>query len=252
MALNVALYGPRARRWAMTERGASALSRAADHLAIGPSSVGWDGTSLTFAIEERGAVFGERVRGTVRVHPEALVGRSFPLDPEGRHRWVPVATRARVELSFRDPALSWAGDAYVDSNFGEEPMEDRFAGWQWSRAHAGPDSFVFYEGRRSDGSRFLLSLAFDRAGTPRPVAPPPRHPLIPTGWLLPRATRSDADHPAWLARTWEDTPFYARSTLGVRLHGHGTLAVHETLSLTRFRSGIVQWMLPFRMPRRSG
>ena len=46
VALNVALYGPRA-RWAMTERGAGSLVRDADHLVIGPSGLAWDGTTLT-------------------------------------------------------------------------------------------------------------------------------------------------------------------------------------------------------------
>jgi carotenoid 1,2-hydratase len=251
VAMNVALYGPRSRRWAMTERGEDALDQSADGLAIGPSRMHWDGHCLAFTIDERGAVFREPVRGTVRVWPEALVMRSFPLDPAGAHRWEPIATRARVEVAFSAPSLRWRGDAYVDSNFGAEPMEDRFRDWQWSRAHAGRDSLVFYEGRRLDGSAFALSLAIDASGTPRPIEAPPRHPVIPTGWLMPRAVRSDAGHPAALARTWEDAPFYSRSAIGVRLFGEDTLAVHESLSLTRFRSGVVQWMLPFRMPRRA-
>lgn len=249
--MNVALYGPRARRWAMTERGEGALRKAPDCLAIGPSAMCWDGQCLSFEIDERGAVFGERVRGRIRVWPEALVMRPFPLDPDGRHRWEPIATRARVEVALAAPALAWQGDAYVDSNFGAEPMEDRFRDWQWSRAHAGRDSLVFYEGRRLDGSNFALSLAIDPSGTPRAIEAPPVHHVIPTGWLMPRHVRSDAGHPAELARTWEDAPFYSRSAIGVRLFGEETLAVHESLSLTRFRSGIVQWMLPFRMPRRA-
>jgi carotenoid 1,2-hydratase len=252
VALNVALYGPRARRWAMTERGAGALRQQADSLAIGPSHLAWDGQCLEIGIDERGAVWREPVRGTVRVRPEALVMQSFALDPDRLHRWEPIATRARVEVSFAAPGLAWQGDAYVDSNFGSEPMEDRFADWQWSRAHAARDSLVFYEGRRLDGGDFALALAFDAAGTPRAVeVPPPLHPVTPTGWLMPRAARSDAGQPARLARTWEDAPFYSRSTLGVRLFGEETLAVHESLSLTRFRNGLVQWMLPFRMPRRA-
>ena len=55
---------------------------------------------------------------------------------------------------------------------------------------------------------------------------------------------------ATLARTLEDTPFYARSLVGTRLFGHAATSVHESLDLDRFRSRIVQAMLPFRMPRR--
>ncbi len=251
VALNVALYGPRAARWAMTERGEAALLQARDALAIGPSRVTWDGQCLAFEIDERGAVWRERVKGRVRVFPEALVEESFPLDPEGLHRWAPIATRARVEVALEAPRLRWAGDAYVDSNFGDEPMEDRFRDWQWSRAHSRRGALVFYEGMRLDGSRFALSLAFDPSGAARPVEPPPLHPILPTGWLMPRAARSDPGHPAMLARTWEDAPFYSRSAIGVRLFGEETLAVHESLSLTRFRHRLVQWMLPFRMPRRA-
>jgi carotenoid 1,2-hydratase len=50
-------------------------------------------------------------------------------------------------------------------------------------------------------------------------------------------------------RTLEDTPFYARSVLQTRLLGQDAIAVHESLSLDRFRNPIVQAMLPFRMPR---
>jgi carotenoid 1,2-hydratase len=35
-----------------------------------------------------------------------------------------------------------------------------------------------------------------------------------------------------------------------RLFGRDVLAVHESLSLDRFRSPVVQWMLPYKMPRR--
>jgi carotenoid 1,2-hydratase len=233
----------------MTERGASALDRSQDRLAIGPSSVRWDGTCLSFDIEEVGAVFGEKVRGKVRVFPESLVTADFPLDQQGRHRWCPIATRSRIEVSFAAPNLSWSGDAYVDSNFGSEPMEKRFRTWQWSRAHVEGGTSVFYEGDRLDGSKFALSLLFDRAGIPHLAERPSRVALRPSGWLMPRATRSEGS--AKVLKTWEDAPFYARSTLETELHGQPALAVHETLSLTRFTNFIVQGMLPFRMPRRA-
>ena len=52
-----------------------------------------------------------------------------------------------------------------------------------------------------------------------------------------------------VAKTWIDAPFYARSALDTRLFGEDVRAVHESLSLARFRSPIVQSMLPYRMPR---
>lgn len=249
VALNVALYGRGVRRWTMTERGVQALVQARDSLRIGPSGVTWDGARLHFDIDEAGAVFGERVKGRVTVHPEALVQASFALDAVGRHRWAPVATRARIEVDFERPGLRWAGDAYVDSNFGDEPMESRFDRWQWSRAHVPGGTRVFYEGTRLDDSRFALSLLIDRDGQARAVPAPPEKGLLPTAWLMPRATRSEGG--ARVLKTWEDAPFYSRSTLETELDGTRALAVHESLSLRRFIHPVVQWMLPYRMPRKA-
>jgi carotenoid 1,2-hydratase len=68
---------------------------------------------------------------------------------------------------------------------------------------------------------------------------------------MPRSTRSD-DGGASVVRTFEDTPFYARSLLASTLDGEPVRPVHESLSLTRFGHPLVQFMLPFRMPRRAG
>ena len=57
---------------------------------------------------------------------------------------------------------------------------------------------------------------------------------------------------AHVRRTFEDTPFYARSEVASVLGGEGVLAMHESLALDRFKSGVVQAMLPFRMPRIRG
>mgnify|MGYP000753538193 CR=1 FL=1 len=54
-ALNVALYGPRGKRWAMTERGRGAVQRTATSLSIGPSQMRWDRDELTIEIDERSA-----------------------------------------------------------------------------------------------------------------------------------------------------------------------------------------------------
>ncbi len=247
VAVNVALYGRSARRWAMTERGEASLSQAADHLAIGPSDLSWDGQSLAIRIRERGAVFRQRVEGEVRLWPEALVGSAFDLDGARRHRWAPVATRARVEARFDRPALSWSGDAYLDSNSGSEPMERAFRRWDWSRAHGPDGALVFYEGEEVNGRRFGLALRFGADGRAEPVDAPGAVRLAPTRWLMPRTTRSEAG--ARVLSTWEDTPFYSRSVLEVELGGHRLHAVHESLSLSRFVHPAVQWMLPFRMPR---
>jgi carotenoid 1,2-hydratase len=73
--------------------------------------------------------------------------------------------------------------------------------------------------------------------------------LARTWWGLPRTTRSDHDTVAKVIRTFEDAPFYARSSIATGLLGEPTVAMHESLSLDRFRLLPVQMMLPFRMPR---
>ncbi|WP_243453857.1 hydratase [Sandaracinobacteroides saxicola] len=233
----------------MTERRAAALERSPAHLAIGPSHLHWTGDHLTIALDEICAPLPQRIRGTIRVYPHALVTQSFALDAEGRHVWQPVATAARIEVELTSPALRWHGTAYFDSNFGATPLEDGFTHWDWSRAHLAHDTVVFYEGQRRDGSDFALALAFDAAGAARAVEAPPLAPLPRSAWRIPRTTRADAGQFATVNRTWTDSPFYARTQLTTHLFGEPVSAIHESLSLTRFRSPLVRAMLPFRMPR---
>ena len=118
----------------MTERRAGALHRGGNYLAIGPSSLIWDGAALTFRIRERSAPVPSAVRGTVRVFPEAFTGWSVALDPAGHHVWTPMAPRAAVEVAFDAPSLAWRGTGYLDSNTGDAPLERDFTEWDWSRA----------------------------------------------------------------------------------------------------------------------
>ncbi len=250
VALNVALYGPRGNRWAMTERGRGSLTRDAARLSIGPSALRWDGDALVVDFTEIGMPIPRGVRGQARIMPAAFNAESVALDPQRRHVWQPIAPRARVEVRLTDPVLSWSGTGYVDANTGSEPLEAGFADWQWSRAHLRADTAVFYEGVRRDGSAFALALRFDAAGRATLVEAPPPAPLPRTAWRVGRATHADAGAAARVVKTWEDSPFYARSTVATRLFGEDALAVHESLSLDRFRLPIVKAMLPFRMPRR--
>ncbi len=244
-ALNVALYGPRA-RWAMTERGRGALERTARHLRIGPSTLGWDGTALRLCFDERGMPLPRRVRGEVRLLPVAMPGRDFALDPHARHVWSPLAPIARVEVALRDPALRWSGAGYLDMNTGTAPLDADFARWDWSCARLRDGAAVLYDVSHRGGGDASLALRFDPRGGCEEFSPPPRSDLPRTGWRLARATRGEAR----VRRTLEDTPFYARSVLSARLLGEDTVAVHESLSLDRFRMPLVRAMLPFRMPRR--
>jgi carotenoid 1,2-hydratase len=148
------------------------------------------------------------------------------------------------------PGVSWSGTGYLDSNAGTEALDDGFADWDWSRAHLARDTVVFYDGVRRDGSSFALALRIDPEGQVEHVEAPPRFRLPTSGWRMARGTRVDAGGVATVARTWEDSPFYVRSALRTTLFGERCDAVHESLSLDRFRSPIVRLMLPFRMPRR--
>ena len=248
-AINVALTGRRRSAWAMTERPARRMDRGADHFVVGPSGLHWDGDTLVIDIAEISAPLPYKVRGTVRVSPEMIGTTAFALDPGGNHRWHPVAPRARVEVMMTHPGMSWSGPGYFDSNFGDEPLEAGFNDWHWSRAHLKRDVAVLYEGRRRDGTPFDLALKFDRQGRWHDVVQPAPARLPRTGWLIDRATRADAGHAPRVVKTWIDAPFYARSALATRLFGEDVPAVHESLALGRFRSPIVQSMLPYRMPR---
>ena len=81
------------------------------------------------------------------------------------------------------------------------------------------------------------------------LTPPPTAALAPTRWRIERRVAVEPGHLPE-AVVIEDTPFYARSIVTTSLLGQPVTAMHETLSLERFRAPWVQAMLPFRMPRR--
>ncbi len=248
-SLNVALYGSELRRWSMTERGRSRIARAGDHVEFAGSSVHWDGTALHVRIDERCAPLPQRLRGTVRVWPEALHPEAYVLDAAGRHCWTPYAPRARLEVDFERPRLHWRGDAYLDANSGSEPLERGFRRWHWSRAAGARRTVVLYDRDLRDGTRRQLGLAFDADGRARELDPPRDVALPATGWRIERRTRADAGAEARVVRTFTDAPFYCRSQLATTLDGEAMHAIHETADLDRFASRWVQCLLPFRMPR---
>jgi carotenoid 1,2-hydratase len=250
-ALNVALYGAAGKRWSLTERGRAALAREARSLTIGPSSLAWNGSSLEIHIDEVTAPIPSRIRGTVRLHPEALTERSIALDGIGHHRWHPMAPCARVEVNLDKPALGWSGQAYFDSNTGDLPLEQGFSRWDWSRTNDPQGTCVLYDVTRRNGETMSMALRFDPGGGIEEFEPPAAMQLPSTRWWrIARRTQSDAGQPVRVLHTLEDTPFYARSVLASQLRGEPVTAMHESLSLDRFRAGWVQMLLPFRMPRR--
>lgn len=251
-AINVALYrlDGSGGRWAMTERRADQLERSAQHFAVGPSSLHYTGSELVADIFEICVPIPSRLKGRIRLIPEVETQASFDLDPNGRHIWRPLAPRARVELTFDSPNLSWSGDGYFDTNSGQEPLERAFAHWHWGRAHRGDDLRLFYDVINRSGPRRATYLKVSHDGTVSEAAPTPQRHLGGTFWGIDREAWSDGPEPARVIKTLEDAPFYARSALESQLEGERVLMMHETLNLDRLRMPIVRAMLPFRMPRR--
>ncbi len=246
--MNVALYGKRS-RWAMTERKRGALQRDVHNLVIGPSSLAWDGTALVIDLAEVTSPVPRRVRGTIRIYPPGLATHEVDLAGDGKHRWSPIAPRARVEVSLREPALSWNGTAYFDTNSGDEPLEDGFADWDWCRAPLRDGVAVVYDRRLRSGATLATGLRYDAMNRAEEFALPGLQALQPTLWRLARSTHADAGTRARVAQTLTDAPFYARSVVQAHLLGEGVTAVHESLSLDRFCAPWVQAMLPFKAPR---
>ncbi|WP_437725363.1 carotenoid 1,2-hydratase [Sorangium sp. So ce861] len=254
-AMNVALYGPRADRWALTERPRGAVFRSPRSLAVGPSLMEWSGGELRVAFDEITAPVPSRLAGTVRLRPSApepapLGARAgVALDRSGRHRWSPLAPIARAEVELTHPSLRFSGSAYLDTNAGDEPLERAFESWTWSRALGADGIALTYDVRRRDGTRLLLAPAFDARGGARELPPLASRPLGGTRWGMERSIAADPGSAPRLLRTLEDTPFYARSLAAARFGGKPATVVHEAVSLDRFASSWVQLLLPFRMRR---
>jgi carotenoid 1,2-hydratase len=248
-AVNVALYGEAGRGWAMTERGRDQVRRDANHLAVGPSSLTWGEDGLTAAFDEVTAPRRSRLRGTIRLSRSAVNRQAYAIDAAGRHVWRPILPRTSVEVRLSDQTAGWRGTGYFDTNAGDEPLENAFQGWNWSRAHLPSGTLIHYDVVRRDGEAASLALRFDGDQPGLLVEAPPPIGLPRTGWRIGRQLRADAaDDPA-SQRRLEDTPFYARSSLRARHDGVWADVIHESLSLDRLRNPIVKAMLPFRMPR---
>ena len=251
-ALNIALYGARGKRWSMVERGRAAVHQKLRELVIGPSAIRWDGEALIVTIDEITVPWPSRIRGQIRLYPAILNQHTYALDAQGRHYWTPLGPVSRVVVELEHPDLRWSGAGYLDSNRGSAPLEDAFSGWTWSRAAVEGGTAILYDLVRRDGSSLSLALHCDGAGRISDFPAPPPASLPRSRWRIDRSTRADAGDPARLLTTLEDTPFYARSSVAMRLLGQPVTAMHESLSLDRFSAQWVRMLLPFRMPRRPG
>jgi carotenoid 1,2-hydratase len=251
-AMNVGVYGPRGDLWSLTERGSRRVARGARDLAVGPSSMEWDGTELRIAFDEITAPVPSRLRGRVRVRPLDVTGEVFALDAAGKHAWSPIAPVATAEVDLESPRLRFRGAAYFDANAGDEPLEQAFSSWTWSRSSRAGETAVTYDVLRADGSRGLLAKVFGAGGAARDLGDLQPMPLGRTRWGVDRSIQVDGRTSPRLLRTLEDTPFYARSLASASFGGQASTVVHEALSLDRFKQGWVRFLLPFRMRREPG
>ena len=249
-AINVALYGPKG-RWSMTERSARAVTREATMFTVGPSALRWDGNALRIDLHEWAFPLLRPLRGHIRVWPEIVHNQPLQLDERGLHQWTATWPAARVELALQRPDLNWSGEAYFDHNSGSEPLEQGFQHWTWSRAMTRRGPLVLYDTTQRSGLSKAHAIRFDRSGEREHLPSPTPVQLPHTFWRIKRSTRSENGQ-SQVISTWEDTPFYARSLISTHLVDEPVTAVHESLSLDRFSKPLVQLMLPFRMPRRSG
>jgi carotenoid 1,2-hydratase len=247
--MNVVLYRPSGKYWAMTERGRAALRRTADRVGIGKSAMHWDGTALVIDVNEITVPLPRRLRGRIVLHPRGVGGEAVALDPQARHHWRPIAPQCPIAVDFERPSLSWRGTAYMDSNFGTVPLERDFSAWNWSRRHDGDRTTVFYDIEHRDRHRSALAFEFDAQGRRVDVAAPAAADLRRGLWGVARRVRAHGKE-VRLLRALEDAPFYTRSLVRSRDACGAGITVHESLSLERFASRWVQILLPFRMPRR--
>jgi carotenoid 1,2-hydratase len=251
-SLNVAIYSPGKNRWAMTERGEKQVSRSPNEFVIGPSSLQWDGNKLTVHIQERAVPFGQKIAGTVELYPTTLFNFSTPLDAAGKHRWGPLAPSARVKVRLNSPVLQWEGNAYLDSNEGDEPISQAFHEWDWSRAEmSGGRTSVIYDVREKNVQENILALTFNPNGTIDHFEAPPRQALPKTFWGIRGHMRNPNSETLAVHKMLENTPFYTRSVLNSELLGEKVLSFHETLSVPKLISTSTQLMLPWRMPRKT-
>ncbi len=251
-ALNVALYGGAAPRWAMTERTGRRVSRAATRLTLGPSRLDWTGDGLTIRVNETCAPLPRKLRGEIRVRTRTLGDNVHRLDDRGRHAWRPIDPAAQVEVQFAEPGLSWSGSGYLDMNWGEEPLEAGFRFWDWSRLDlGGGEAAILYRTEPRHGAGRALALRFDADGTGRPFEPSDAGHLPPTRyWRIRRPVLAEGGGRVRLVRTFEDTPFYSRSEISADLFGKARRGVHESFDGDRLRRNLVRALLPVRMPRR--
>ena len=249
VAVNAILYGKGGKRWSLTERSERSLTTTFNKISIGPSQLSFSEQSAQVHIRELTVPLPGRLQGDIRITPEVENHRVFTLDNDGEHHWRPIWPRARIEVSMQRPLRRWEGNAYVDSNWGEAPLESAFESWDWSRLHL-PDGRIQirYNRQLTGAVERNLALTFGHDGTLEETTAQPsmQLPVTPV-WRMHRPT--SAAGPTSVIKTLEDTPFYARSLIQQQEGSLVGTGFHESVDLRRFSQPWVQMLLPFRLPR---
>ncbi|NNE53068.1 MAG: carotenoid 1,2-hydratase, partial [Sulfitobacter sp.] len=175
--INVATYGPGG-RFAMTDRGVSALRTSTDTFTVGPSSLHWTGRELVIDIDEISSLpLISRMRGRITVTPSAITAVELPLTPDGAHIWRPFAPVSDIRVDLNASGWQFDGHGYFDSNFGTRPLEHDFSYWTWGRYPTAKGATCFYDATRRDGSSLETAVAFTRDGQASHTEAPPRTPF---------------------------------------------------------------------------
>ena len=250
VCINVATYGPGG-RFTMTDRGRSALRQTENSFTVGPSSLHWNGDSLTIDINEIGAPpLVSRVRGQITLTPRAMTSVELALTEDESHLWRPFAPVSDIDVNLEASGWQWSGHGYFDANFGTRALEADFNHWTWGRFPTKTGATCFYDATRRDGSALEAAIRFDVHGNSRRITPPPTSKMRRSLWAVRRETRCDQGFLPYQVKPMLDAPFYNRAMVRTRLDGECTTGVYEALDLTRFRMPLLQPMIALRVPRR--
>ena len=238
-------------RFAMTDRGSSALRQSKDTLEIGPSKIHWTGKELVIDIDEWGAPpMVAPIKGRITLCPTAVTDAEIALTPDATHLWRPFAPSAEITVDL-GPHARWEGHGYFDANCGTRALEADFRYWTWGRFPLGNRTVCFYDAVRRDGGALALGVEIGSTGAIREIAAPPIAALPRSLWALRRETRADAGQVPRQGLSLLDAPFYSRGLVETVIEGERTIGMHEALDLIRFRSPLLKPMLAMRVPRRA-
>jgi carotenoid 1,2-hydratase len=242
--MNVALSGAHS-LWAMTER--AEVKRSAFALTIGKSMMIAAADRLIVPLDEQAATGQARIRGEVEVELGTVWSRAFDLTDQKKHSWAPIRQGERCQVRLKEPALSFVGSAFVDTSYGNEPLETSIVRWNRSEAYAADTGtgWLSFESESYQGSHELNLISLDQS-VERTTFATPLVALKKSRFGLQSSVRLDEIASVVVL---EDTPFYTRNLILGRQGSHSVRMLHEHVDLTRFKAGWMQALIPLAMRR---